>query len=278
MADLYGRSWTLTAGVYQWSDLRVVFEVKRNLNRHPDPAQITVYNLSRAHRAAFSQGDPIVLVGGYTGAAGMIFSGQLMELSVQRDGTEWATTFVCRDGDAAWKSYISTGFNASTPLTTAVQYIASRMGLTVAQSSLAQLSGISTQGRLAHVGLAPDAMSKLLEPRGFRWLLQDGALVIIPNDGSTYEDAVVLSPQTGLIGSPEPMTDKKIKGKTQTFHRLRLNALLQPSLTPGRKLQLVSEQYTGIYRVDAVVHRGDSRGQDWYSMVEVTRLPIEVPQ
>lgn len=277
MAELYGRAWSLTAGKYQWSSLRVVFEVKRNLNRHPDPAQITIYNLAREHRASFAQGDAIVLVAGYTNAAGMVFSGQLMDVMVQRDGADWATTLICRDGDTAWKSYISTAFNSSMPLDKAVQYIAARMGLTVAQSSLAQLSGLSTQGRLAHVGLAPDAMSKLLEPRGFRWMLQDNSLVIIPANGSTYEDAIVLSPQTGLVGSPEPMTDKKIKGFKQGFRRLRMNALLQPSLTPGRKLQLISEQYKGIYRVDAVVHRGDSRGQDWYSMIETTHLPIEVP-
>lgn len=277
MADLYGRAWNLTVGSQSWSDLRTVFEVKRNLHRHPDPAQITMYNLSRATRASFAQGDSVVLVAGYTGAAGMLFSGQLMDMIVQRDGADWATTLVCRDGDAAWKTYISSAFASSMPLDKAVQYVAGRMGLTVAQASVAQLAGISTQGRIAHVGLAPDALSKLLEPRGFSWMLQDNTLIIIPNGGSTYEDAVVLNPQTGLVGSPEPMTDKKIKGFRQGFKRLKLQSLLQPSLTPGRKLQLQSEQYSGIYRIDAAVHRGDSRGQDWYSMVETTHLPIEVP-
>lgn len=277
MADLYGRAWNLTAGVYSWSDLRIVFEIKRNLNRHPDPAQITIYNLAAEHRASFQAGDPIVLVAGYQGAAGLLFSGQLVDLIVQRDGADWATTFIARDGDAAWRKYLSQGFSAGTSLKTATEYIASRMGLTVPTSSLSMLAGYSIQGSMAHAGLAPDALTKLLAPRGFRWMLQDNALIVIKDSGSTYEDAVVLAPDSGLVGSPEPMTDKRIKGFGQSFRRLKLNSLLQPALTPGRKLQLESTQYNGIYRIDAVVHRGDSRGHDWYSMVETTHLPIEVP-
>lgn len=272
MATSYGREWLLTIGGYQWSDLRVVFEVKRTLGKYPDPAQITVYNLAATTRASFGQGDQVQLVAGYQGNAGLLYSGQVMDLIINRDGPDWASTFTVRDGDSAWKTKVNTVFASSAPLTVAVNTVANAMGLLVLPTSQALLQGLRVRGQVVHLGPGHDALSKMLAPYKLNWCLQDGQLVITPTNGTTSEEAVLLSPTTGLVGAPVPMTDKKIKGFAQGFRRLRITSLLEPSLTPGRRVVLQSEQYSGVYRVDAVVHRGDSRGQDWYSVIETTFL------
>ena len=64
MSELFGRSWSLTFGDEQWTDLRVVFEINRNLTKHPDPAQITIYNLAVKTRSGFYQGAPVRLTAG----------------------------------------------------------------------------------------------------------------------------------------------------------------------------------------------------------------------
>lgn len=279
MADLYGREWALTVGNRQWTDLRVVFEVKRTLNKHPDPATVTIYNLAAATRASFKQGDQLRLVAGYRDASSLLYSGQVMDQIVARDGPDWATTFTVRDGDTAWRTLVNTAFATSAPLATAVTNIASAMGLVLLPTSGQALAGLSVRGGSVHLGPGHDALTKMLTPWGLRWCVQDGNLVILPLDGTTYENAVLLTPTTGLVGSPEPMTDQQRKRKTKAGQpavslakRIRITSLLQPSLTPGRRVVLQSTAYDGVYRVDAAVHRGDSRGQDWYSVVECTQL------
>jgi hypothetical protein len=279
MTQLYGREYVLTIGSRQWTDLRMSFEVKRTLAKYPDPATITIYNLSAATRASFSRGDEVRLVAGYKDNAGLLYSGQLQDMVVARDGPDWATTVTVRDGDNAWRTQVNTRFASSTPLQIAVQRMASAMGLQILPTSLPLLAGRSVRSGSVHVGNGHDAMSRLLTPWSLRWLIQDGVLIVLPSDGATSQTAIVLSPDTGLVGSPEPMTDKAAKpfkkngaAQAKTGKRMRLTSLLQPGLTPGRLVVLESTQYVGTYRVDSAIHRGDSRGQDWYSIVETTLM------
>lgn len=279
MSTLYGRQWLLTIGARQWTELRVSFEVKRTINKYPDPATITIYNLAAATRASFSRGDEVRLVAGYTDNASLLYSGQLQDMVVARDGPDWATTITVRDGDNAWRTQVNTNFATSAPLQLAVQRMASAMGLQVLPASLPVLAGKSVRAGSVHVGNGHDALSRLLTPWSLRWCIQDGALVVLPSDGVTNQQAILLTPQTGLIGSPEPMTDRPAKRfkktkqlQTKTGKRLRLTSLLQPNLRPGAPVVLEAAQYVGTYRVDSAIHRGDSRGQDWYSVVETTYL------
>lgn len=277
--QLYGRQWSLTVGSHQWADLRVSFEVKRVLNKFPDPATITIFNLAAATRASFKRGDQLRLVAGYPDNAGLLYSGEVQDMIVSRDGPDWATTFTVRDGDSAWRTAVSTVFATSAPLSVAVQNIASTMGLVVLPISQPALAGLSIRAGSVHLGPGHDALTKMLTPFGLKWCIQDGGLVILRQDGATSQTAVLLSKDTGLVGLPEPMTDqvkppKRKTGQLQTKSgkRLRLMSLLQPSLSPGRTVVLQSDLYSGTYRVDAAVHRGDSRGQDWYSIVETTLM------
>lgn len=278
MGQLYGREWSLSIGSRQWTDLRVSFEIKRHLKKYPDPATITIYNLNADNRGNINQGDEVRLVAGYKNAAGLIYSGQVMDLIVNRDGPDWATTITARDGDAAWKSTLSTSLATNAPLQVAVGFVAGAMGLNVATSSLPYLQGLSTRGYSALVGPGHDILDRILRPFDLRWMLQDGKLVIIPDDGATMEEAILLNKDSGLVGIPEPMTDstkKSAKAQSQAqaakTRRLRLTSLLQPSMAPGRRIMLESVQYNGLYRIDELIHKGDSRGQDWYSVAEVSR-------
>ncbi len=269
MAQLFNRQWALTIGDRQWVDLRVVFEINRNLSKRPDPAQITIYNLARQTRSGFSGGEQVRLVAGYGDAAGLIYSGTLTQITPQRDGPDYAVSLTCRDGDAAVRATIRQSYVSGAPLSIVVGNLVSAMGLTLGAGAAQQLAGKSTRGPVAHVGYASDKLEEALVPYGLRYTLNDGTVQIVPVDGATSEEAVLLSPDTGLVGLPEPMADKAPK-VGQKAKRLRLTSLLQPGLMPGRRVALQDVPYAGVYRVDRLIHKGDSHGQDWYSVAECT--------
>lgn len=269
MAQLFNRQWALTIGDRQWTDLRVVFEINRNLSKRPDPAQITIYNLAEQTRSGFNGGEQVRLVAGYSDAAGLIYSGTLTQITPNRDGADYAVSLTCRDGDAAVRATIRQSYVSGAPLSVVVGNLVSAMGLTLGAGAAEQLAGKSTRGPIAHVGYANDKLEEALVPYGLRYTLNDGTVQIIEEDGATAEEAVLLSPDTGLIGLPEPMTDKS-PPKGQKAKRLRLTSLLQPGLMPGRRVALQGVPYAGVYRVDRLIHKGDSHGQDWYSVAECT--------
>lgn len=267
--QLFDREWSLTVGDRQFVGLRVVFEIDKKLNRYPDPAEITIYNLAKQTRDSFDRGDQVRLVAGYKGGADLIFAGQVVQVLVKRDGPDLPVTLTCRDGDAAWRATTTGAFSANVPLHLALTRLAGSMGLTVPPSTLQAVAGLTTRNAFAHATFAHRTLHDLLEPQGLLWSIVDGALQVVGADAATSEEAFVLSPQTGLIGSPTreggvPHTSAKGKTTTKAV-KVRAMSLLQPALRPGRRVVLDTEQFAGVFRVDEVLHKGDSHGQDWYS-------------
>ena len=264
---LFGRQWALTIGDRQWVDLRVTFEINRNLNKHPDPAQITVCNVAKQTRSSFAQGQQVRLVAGYGDAAGLIYAGTLTGITPQRDGPDYSVSLSCRDGDAAYRASVRQAYAVGAPVGIVAKNLAAAMGLTLGAGSLDALAGLTTRGALVHVGYAQEKLQQLLEPHGLRWCVVDGVISIVADDGATAEDAILLTPDTGLVGSPEPIADK-VPPIGAKVRRLRLTSLLQPGFVPGRRVKLQSIEYSGVYRVDRLIHKGDTHGQDWYSVAE----------
>lgn len=262
VGELFGRVWALTVGDRQWSDLRVTFEVQKTLNRHPNPGQITIFNLAKSTRDSLQRGNVVRLVAGYQGGADVVYVGELVEVTSQRDGADWVTTMSCKDGDTAWLRNVRASYRTGANLATVAKDLATGMGLTVAPGSLTALQGLQVRGSLVQAGQAHRALQTLLEPHGYTWSVQDGVLQILATNGATAETVVILNPQTGLVGSPERMADK---GQSSKRTKVRATSLLQGAIRPGRLVQLQSEQIAGTYRCNEVLHKGDSHGGEWYT-------------
>jgi hypothetical protein len=122
-------------------------------------------------------------------------------------------------------------------------------------------------GYVAH-GRASTELERLLSARGLEWSIQDGRLQVLPKRGTTAQ-VVSLSPDTGLVGSPEYGTPDK-KGAASV---LKVKALLQPQIKPGGKIRIDSANIHGVFfRVEEVEHRGDTAGGDWYSDAGATAV------
>jgi hypothetical protein len=74
--------------------------------------------------------------------------------------------------------------------------------------------------------------------------------------------AVVLTPTTGLIGTPS-------HGEKGAINAV---SLLNGEIKPGRKVDIECRSLVGSYRATAVTHSGDTQGSDWYSSFEAEEL------
>lgn len=124
-------------------------------------------------------------------------------------------------------------------------------------------------GFVSH-GPVTNQFSKISEAFGYRDSIQDGALLLLRDGKSDGKEAVLLTPSTGLIGVPVIGKESQPEGGGRDV--LRLRALLNGDLTPGRALHVQSEKIDGWFRVETVTHVGDTHGNDWYSEVEATPL------
>lgn len=268
--DLFGRRATLQIDTLQIDGLRMTFDVRRSLGLEPNTLEITIWNLSDDSRKQVQRKDAaIILQAGYEDTQEQIFSGNVRTSSHNRDGTDWTTKVKSGDGETAFRTArVAESFKKGTKRTDIIRSIADATGLPIGnimdKARQGDISGalVDAAKGLVASGGAVNTLDKEMRNLGYQLSIQDGQLQALAATETTNEQAMLLSPTSGLIGSPEPGDDGV----------MRVKSLLQPGARPGRKTKVESRAVDGFYRIEKVRHYGDTRGQDWYSDLELKPL------
>jgi hypothetical protein len=251
--------------------LRISFEVTKDDTSAPNRAKITIYNLSADTAALLKRpGAAVQLFGGYSGQTNLLFVGDVTRAITTIEGADSRTVIESGDGQAALSSATST---VNLKGKTDVGNVLKQVIKGVVSDPKATLSGLSEQVKKQVVprGFSASGPTKtilrgLARARGFDWAYQDGQLVILDRDSATREAAVLLSPDTGLVGSPARLTTAGAKG-------IQFQSLLNGRIRPRRIVRLESASFTGYFLVRKVTHRGDSGfAPDFFTVIEATEI------
>jgi hypothetical protein len=265
-SDLFGRAWRITVGQpgsdgKAWSDIDCTFKVKKTASSTPNSIDLTIYNLSAASRASFERPRVAVMIeAGYVGRLVKIASGEIVRSSSAIKDGEWETRIEARDGMTAYGTVVSETLSPGSTEESAIRAIAKKLGLPV--KSIQGLDGKNKwgNGRVLS-GPARLQLDAICRTRNLRWSIQDGALVVFPIGGHVGGEAVLLSPEHGLIGSPE---------KTEKGWKVR--SLMQGQIYPGQPVQIRSREVDGLFLAEAVEHSGDTSGGDWFSDITAVKV------
>jgi hypothetical protein len=270
MAKLFGRRASLTVGSTKVSGLRIAFKVTQSPSKEPDTLEASIYNLTQDTRAKMSAAKATVeLTAGYQANLDVIFRGDLRRAFTVAEGPDRITKIYAGDGEVAFRTgRINKAYKPGSGILDVIEDVAKSLKVDnkdaidrIRQGKFREgltqfFKGKSVSGNTA------DALDELLRGLGYQYSIQDGQLVVVPEDESTEHEAVALSPISGLIGSPEAGEDGRIS----------ITSLLQPRLKPFRKLKLESLLLNGFYRVEKAIHTGDTHGAPWYTQVEARPL------
>lgn len=281
-------------------DLRFSFEIEKNGNPTPNASKLKIYNLNATTRALIETPNNAVIVkAGYEQEIGAvtIFVGVVTRATTVRSGPDWITELELMDGVIAYRdSKISISFPAGTKATTVIAGVAARFGLPVKSLPYDASTKTYPQG-FSFVGRIREAMDKACRFAGMEWSIQNQEIQVINKGGLATKTAIVLTPDTGMIGSPEPeaktMSEKAAgeagiktntagvvkkqvkdeKGEVKTRLEIRgykVKSLLQPSIYPGGYVKINSANIKNqFFRVEDVKHVGDTGGGDWQTEITV---------
>lgn len=274
--------------VIQDRDIRgldIEFQVERSLKPEQNKATVIVYGLAAENRRRLSQitgGVIVELRAGYdgrdplrpttgdpAGAGGepdlpVIFLGKLREVTSLRNGPEWETHVTSGDGDGKDKPIAFT-LGPGATLRDAIKRVVSELGVGVGNSLQALKDGKLKGGLgdtflhgVAVGGPADKELERLLRSAGMEYSVQNGELQVLPQGGALNGTALELTPDSGLVGSPEMGRDSK--GVAQ----LKSRALLTAEIYPGRQVHVVSDAVDVYLRVESASYVGQFAGNDWY--------------
>ncbi len=280
MSDFYLRKARLQLDTKLLTDLRIAFHIEKSLKPRPNQAEIKIWNLSEETRKRFVKEVYVSLEAGYGSELNSIFVGNLHTFDHVRQGPNWVTSVRIGDGSKeVKKARINTSFRPGTKPEEIVRTITERLtqsfstggfdvklaaGNAVAKARAGDLQGAMkdfTQGFVA-IGGAFDELTRIGNNMGYDVSIQDKEIVWLGPNQTTGAKDFVLSPSTGLIGSPEFAEDNHVKCR----------ALLNGQLRPGRGVLLKSDSFNGRYRIDRCLMQGDTHGQDWYVEMLLKKL------
>lgn len=283
--ELFKRAWRVQVGGFESTDVDIAFKLERTLAARPGHLELTIYNLTEDHRheilkaprrqhfgSALGERRPGTLVelsAGYEGERPVIFRGDLRRARQTREAPEWMVTIEAGDGGFAMRNArVSTAFSADTALADVIEAIAESMGVgagnardVASDATLGRVGALFPEGHVAH-GQASDALTALCRSAGLEWSIQSGVLQVLRRGRALQRSAIVVSENTGMVGSPERTSRRKAKVKT----------LLIPGLQPGSIVELASHVINGTFRVGHMNITGDTRGGDWYAELDLTDL------
>lgn len=265
---LYHRQYKMIVGTLDVSNLQCQFSVKKSLKPgEPNTCDVHVHNLnedSKLYLGMLGKSIPISLEAGYADPVGtsIIFQGTVRAaLPSVVEGPDVITELTTGDGEAAIaQARINQSFAAGTPPSQALRSIVSALGVGTGNIdhaiALLQAKGVANLlNGVAISGKAAYHLTNACKSANLEWSVQDGNLQILDKNKVLDQTAIVLSPSTGLIGSPTCDT----KGVCNA------TVLLIPGLKCGRRVSLQGKNLQGNFRIYSIEYDGDTHGQNWYA-------------
>ena len=257
--------------------LRVNFEITKSILSFPNLARITLYNPNQDTLSALEEKyTRIVLNAGYEGDLRLLFKGDVRNVFQTKTGRDRLLTIYSGDGEKSWQNAT---FNKTLSESLSVSSAIQEVLKTFSDVNIGTLQGLpqvadKLRGQVLS-GSSKDIMDNFAEEYGFSWSIQDGEIIITPEQEPLEGDqAVLVTAATGMIGSP-----------TITEIGVDVTTLLNPRLLPNRGFIIESlnadvsignlffrnvkrTSAEGLYKIQEVVFRGDSRDGDWLSSVK----------
>lgn len=252
--------------VRDFTGLRVNFSVEKTSESNANTAKISIFNLNESSRGfCEKKGQALILEVGYAPLnqdvlKEIIFQGDTGKVSSERNGPDWITTFEVGDGEQnLTNKNFNKVFQKSASLKTMIDEVVGSLGF--AKGPIEGIDDKTFNSPVVLSGGSKQILDQLVQEAGAEWSVQNGALQILkPNKGSK-DEVVIISKETGLINVPV----KREEG-------LEVVCLIQPKLYPGRRIQVISSTFNGIFRVRKANFDGDTREGDWKAKLECLEI------
>jgi len=243
--------------------LRITFDIKKTTENTANEATISLFNIGQTTRNLVrEEGSQVILRAGYENGDGLqsLFFGGITRVEEKRGGTDHETIIEAYDGRSSRNSVqVSLSYGAGSKASNIVNDIVSALGLSLGNRP--QLNAEFNHG-FSFAGLAKDALTRVLDAEGFTWSIQNEQLYITRPDEAPEVTAVVLSPNTGMIGRPEDISEDGVT-------KWRIQSLLFPQIIPRSIVEVESVDLSGQYRVEVAEFTGDTFGGDYMTTIEV---------
>lgn len=259
--------------------IRCQFTCEAGDSSSANTGKIILWNLSDETLRLLEQEDCLVeLCAGYGSDIPLIMAGTLTYCTTTRSGADQQTEIEFEDGFVAMRdATLSLGYSGQIEGKKIVSDAAAAMGCEVKYSPKAALRDFTN---FAFVGSAKNLIDQICSISKMRWSLQNGIIQICAPNESLTTAVYLLSPSTGLVGSPKPIYESSATSdptgdnatKSRAKKGVEIQYLLNGHIQVDDLVRVESKRFSGQYRVSQIVFSGDSEGSEWICTAQLLEV------
>jgi len=257
---------------FKISGLKIAFSIEKTDSADPNKSKIQIYNLSEdTHKKVIVAGNHITLKAGYEDETiAAIFFGDVLKGDKKKEGTDNITELEVFDGRTAVMSgQVSVSYAKDTEARTIVQKFVDAIGLSFKGMENVPAGEAYPHGH-TFIGMAGEGLKDVLNRYGLTYTIQNQMLYIIKPGEAVENTGLKLTPETGLLSTPEPISDKTSDddANAEASNRWKFSAMLFPELVPGAACKVESSTLNSEVVINKVVFNGDNWGGDFKIDIE----------
>ncbi len=251
-------------------------------------ATIKIYNLSEESRGIVENvNNYVVLNAGYESDGDnlpIIFSGQVQKAFSKRQGSDFVTTLICKDGYTP-SNAIRLSYRASRGKTYAdvIRDFAEewrKNGVAYTEDSLVldeptviapvvESTAENTVLERGYIfsGFLRKAMDEITEMFNLVWYIENNTLFVHPKFYKKMIGEVVVN-SSNIISIDNAQDNSKTTSSNSEKKGIRLELFLDGRIKSYKRIKVEDTSKAGTYRISSVSHRLQYEGQEWYTIVE----------
>lgn len=240
----------------------IIARIEHSSGARPNKAKITIHNLSGRNANIVEQSNTTCQLLAGEDVPGLLFRGDISRAETRQESPTRQTIIEAAEGQRIYRDgYIERSWPANTTRSQVLSDLLLAMGAARGYVS-PQLPEVRYAQGLVWGGRCAELLDLIYDSdAGERWSLQGTVVDVIARGETKPGNAILLAPDSGLIGVP-----RRTKGGGVKF-----KSTLNPRLRPNAGVQLDAQIGGGLYRLAKITHEVDSRGLVWHTECEAVR-------
>ena len=251
------------------TQLRIQFLCKKNRATTANELTVKVYNPNQdTINQCLVSGSVVRLYAGYNDEIKLIAQSQITTATPIYEGVDIILNLECLDGvESIRKTKVSISFQAGSTVKQVLNALVEYLQIPLKVAPDVDLNKKFNNG-YSFAGGVGTALDEVTDRAFAKWAMQDGTLLIIGQSGTTNTNAVLLTPDTGMIGTPMPIEDTVNSLEVGEIRRgWKVKSLLQGDINPADIIAIESRFVNGKFVIESVEHKGDTHSNEWFSEV-----------
>ena len=256
--------------------LKIGFEIEKTDKPENNTAKIEIYNLSReTHDKICVAENHCTLKAGYADETiAAILFGDVVKGTRKKTGTDYVTEIEVKDGRiAVMAGQVSVSYAKETDALTIVQDLIDAIGLPSKGTELIPPDA-KYPGAFSDIGQAADILRKVLNKYDLRYTIQNEMIYILKEGEASESTGLRLTPETGLLTIPQPVSDKTEETDTtkEAANKWEFRTMLFPQLIPGAACKVEASTITAEMKITTAKFTGDNWLSDFAIDIEAEVL------